>query len=304
MNRFYQETYGKAPMTMDELRMHIQLLLSPCTHCNSLLNLFHYTTAYAKEQIICEDGIHFRFSKASDFLDKNEGIHILEPFYHTLGTLYNNGEINKDIYENLKNINKSDICDNNQRTWILCFSENGNSKYMKERYAPKDGYVIGISFEHLVRQYDEIVKDYDMEIIKVEYSHETIKDTLIMVIKLLYESYNHEAKIAPQYISELSLKLKEAVALALSRYSYIYKSSEYAEEQEIRLVFKASDDSLNELPKEKKEGLYYNGKNNLFLGIHPTALYYCNHKLSVCNDFRLNKPKIHSQEIKNVFNQH
>ena len=112
------------------------------------IRLFHYTTNESKEKIVNADSITFKFSNANDFLDKNEGIHIMEPFYHACGTMYERGEIDGSFYAMLKNIQAKDIVENVETAWILCFSRDGCSQFLKERYAPKDGWVLALNNLH------------------------------------------------------------------------------------------------------------------------------------------------------------
>ena len=53
------------------------------------LSLYHYTKSQNKAKIVNEEhgSVTFRLTKVSDFLDKNEGIYILEPYYHAFGYL-------------------------------------------------------------------------------------------------------------------------------------------------------------------------------------------------------------------------
>jgi len=123
-----------------ELGLHSFDKLKP----SSILNLFHYTNKIAKAKIVCESGIDFRLSQVGGFIDKNEGIQIIEPFYHACGRLHEQGKINDEFFKIARNITLLDIRSKHEETWILCMSQNGYSTYMKERYASKDGWIIGI----------------------------------------------------------------------------------------------------------------------------------------------------------------
>ena len=119
------------------------------------LSLYHYTSNESKNKIVNEknESVNFRLTKASEFLDKNEGTYILEPYFHACGFLYDNCMIDYDFYTLLKSINPSDIAKRAHNLWILCLTAEGYSKFMKERYAPNDGWLIELdekSFDNLV----------------------------------------------------------------------------------------------------------------------------------------------------------
>ena len=115
----------------------------------NVLKLFHYTHDSKKDFIVGEDKVVFHLSRVDEFLDKNEGIQILEPYYHACGQLYEDGDINKPFYEQLVSIKQKDLFDKFVGSWVLCFSKNGNSKFLKRRYAAGDGWILGINFDCL-----------------------------------------------------------------------------------------------------------------------------------------------------------
>ena len=113
---------------------------------NSILTLFHYTKEETSKQIVRNDSIVLRFTEGKCFSDKNEGILIFEPYRFICNKLWNYGKFNKAFYDLLCGITNEDIRSLSEQRWIFCFSNNGNSKYLKERYAPRDGKIIGIHF--------------------------------------------------------------------------------------------------------------------------------------------------------------
>ena len=70
---------------------------SECIH-----RLFHYTNYKSKAEIVGDKNIVFKPSRVDKFLDKNEGIQILEPYYHACGDLYESGVIDKNFFLILK----------------------------------------------------------------------------------------------------------------------------------------------------------------------------------------------------------
>ena len=57
--------------------------------------LYHYTNDEAKQKIVEEEThtVKFRFTRASQFTDKNECTYIIESYVHACGCLYDSGAI-------------------------------------------------------------------------------------------------------------------------------------------------------------------------------------------------------------------
>ena len=110
----------------------------------NLQNLFHYTRKANIDKIDAGSFIRLRFSKVTDFLDKNEGSSILEPFYHACGSLYDKDIIDKTFFDIARNISYKEIIKQRKHVYIICFSKNGCSPFLKERYSAKDGILIPV----------------------------------------------------------------------------------------------------------------------------------------------------------------
>ena len=70
----------------------------------SPINFFHYTRNEIKEKIAGENSVELKLSLVEDFLDKNEGLQILEPYYHACGILYDEKSIDESFYKILISI--------------------------------------------------------------------------------------------------------------------------------------------------------------------------------------------------------
>ena len=151
----------------------------------SPLVLYHYTNDDAKQKIVEEEThtVKFRFTRASQFTDKNECIHIIEPYVHACGCLYDSGKISKEFYFFLKSIKADNLNPGQKDPWIICFTAEGNSQFMKEKYAPGDGWLIELlkhPFESLEINFsssDTMHPNY-IFLAEVEYSYLKIKNII------------------------------------------------------------------------------------------------------------------------------
>lgn len=268
------------------------------------LKLFHYTSNESKEKIIKDDYIDFRLTRAEDFLDKNEGTQILEPFHHACGILYENDEIDGDFYGVLHDINADMIRKYNSGAWILCLTPNGNSKYMKSRYAPKDGWIIGLNIvplEDLCNNFNQQYGEFDL--CTVEYSLAKMRDKFLHNLRKIYSYYQKYLK-HDEYNSKDKTKstLREFMIQYISMNCYCYKSSDYKKEEEIRLICYPQPDFSSWESEDGSIKLLMALDNNdpklhLLLG-NRNSLYCCRDKLNWIDSKDLNKNVLQADEIR------
>ena len=216
--------------------LFVELALEPGEFIN-YSNLFHYTNSKAKEKILYGDYIDFCLSRTEDFLDKNEGIQILEPFYLACGTLYENETIDEEFYLILRSINANTIRNYNSGAWILCLTPNGNSQYMKLRYAAK-GCIIGIPELPLDDLCIKFPADFGrINLCKVEYSFEKMYTKFKRDLEKIYDRYRKclNDNVSGSKAETISV-LKKLMIQYISMICYSYKSSDYKNEEEIRLI--------------------------------------------------------------------
>lgn len=255
---------------------------------------YHYTKAESAKKIV-GDKIDFMFTRGDKFLDKNEGYHILEPYYWALGHLYNRNLISKEFYKLLSTVNLKVDKSEMRKVWVFCFSSDGNSKYMKERYAPNDGYVLGVDsniFEILESCFSP--EEVFVEIYCVNYSLNKLKQHLITEIKNLYKCYKKD-KEENNYntTKELNNMTKKIIVFILNRLQYFYKSSSYKNENEIRVLCTVSDEFTGREGQEDddKVKLYFYPNTNrkrLHISIDKQYLWYCDSKLEKINSKEYN----------------
>ena len=196
-------------------------------------SLFHYTRDNIKEKIVKENDVVFKLSRLVDFLDKNEGIQVLEPYYHACGQLYEKQKINKEFYELLVGIKQNDLYSHITGVWLLCFSKNGYSDFLKRRYAARDGWILGINYQIL----DDISVSFpnefgNIEVYEVNYSFANEYKKIKEAIKSIYQLYLQEN------IDVAKTKSKNQLVEILNNHSLTYKNADYRKEEEIRLVCK------------------------------------------------------------------
>ena len=109
--------------------------------------LYHYTNADAKQKIVDGKKLDFQLTKTDPFLDKNEGTSILEPYYHACGHLYETGKIDSEFFLIARSITAQMLRNHVADLWALCLTPHGCSSFMKERYAPNDGWILSFTSE-------------------------------------------------------------------------------------------------------------------------------------------------------------
>jgi len=219
----------------------------PFSDANVCNTLFHYTYDANKVKIVGQNEVVLKLSRVDKFLDKNEGYQILEPYYHACGDLYESGSIDKGFYLILRGINEKDLQSYFSNVWVVCFSKNGNSNFIKRRYAAGDGWILGISFDRLhtvdtgifcaecnsVRE-DNNEFDGDFSLCEVRYSFdemfEFIKKSLYVYYKIYESKQIYDDKTKEEIVVDITNWLKE--------FCLYYKNPLYEREEEIRLVCK------------------------------------------------------------------
>lgn len=199
-------------------------------------SLFHYTKNEAINKIVKDDCVDFRFSRAEDFLDKNEGLAILEPYYHACGFLFDKGIIDEGFYRITKEISAKNMPESQKRPWILCMSANGSSDFMKERYAPHNGWIISINPKAVV-DVQKKINTYliDFRVIQASYSFSSMKECLEDDIIKIFDFYNRNKD------ENVTEKIRNLIMQELLYYNFCYKSSSFSREEEIRIICTMND---------------------------------------------------------------
>lgn len=292
------------PISLEDAVLHA-LFMSKSFDTNAV-TLYHYTKSKTLGYIVKGDAFDFRFSEVSSFLDKNEGRSIIEPFLHACGKLYDSDKIDKrffDICSEIADSKNGEKCFTPPGyTWVLCFSENGNSAFMKERYSSKDGRIIAVN--NIICADEE----YEgLQIVKVSYSFAEMRKVFERKIILLYQGYQNDLKGRKEEISEekIEVVVRNGIRSLLSSYCYCYKGMSYRKEEEVRYICQVpesemvKDGTVWESGDKTERLLFISGELHLILnrekymvGIYDRPLWE--------NDTMLNKSILTGEEIRRI----
>lgn len=261
----------------------------------NIAKLFHYTYDENKRKIVGQDKVVFQLSRVDKFLDRNEGYQILEPYYHACGELYENKVIDKNFYKLLVSIGQDDLSKFWGNAWVICFSKNGNSPFLKRRYAAGDGWILGILFNFVDNICINIPDDCEIcvDLYEIRYS----LNKMCRIIKKALTSYYALYKQESAEDSVCKLEITEW----LGAYSMIYKSADYKPEEEIRLVctfppdFSSWESEDHEVQfKSSVDG--YDAKMQMILS--KGKLIYQSQELNPLFDTVLNKTMLRGEDIR------
>lgn len=223
--------------------------------------------------------------------------------------MYDSGAISKEFYFFLKSIKADSLNPSQKDPWIICFTAEGNSQFMKEKYAPGDGWLIELlkqPFESLESNFssnDTMHPNY-IFLAEVEYSYLKIKNIIQEMLAHLYSCYQNYVNEDEEDEEETEKKKKEIakaiVIQFLSMYSLFYKSDSYKDEKEIRLICNINPE-LKEWtdPDDNNTTLYFENEY-LFLKLSGNSYRQSFHNLDVYNSIEINKQIITSQEIRDT----
>lgn len=236
----------------EEIIIETSLSLRESVPSDNIDHLFHYTRKSNKKQILKNNKIDFRMSKACELLDRNEGNSIFEPYYHACGYLFENREIDDDFFQFVRSITP-EMLSSKEDTWILSLSSDGDSSFLKERYAAKDCSIIGLQAYRLLdlKDSESNCGSYvNFQVFQVCYSFADMKEKFLRVLREAYKAFC----LPSRKTKDIQSRIVGLLVEALETYRYGYKERTYQEEREIRLVF-----------QKKKAFNYLKVKNGVFL---------------------------------------
>lgn len=174
---------------------------------------------------------------------------------------------------------------------------------MKESYASKDGWLIGVQADAL----KDFKYDFDkslgyIKIVDVQYSHIKMRRIFESDLKKLYRWYCYDKK-NNTFDSQKALqqKLKNMISRRLSFYRYCYKSADYKHEEEIRVLvnikpgFTAWCSDENDISLMR---VMNNKKAELHLLFGKEYIYSTSQELRWVESTKLNKQFITGDEIR------
>lgn len=274
--------------------------------CGQFTQLYHYTNAVAKQKIVDGKRLDFQLTKTDAFLDKNEGTSILEPYYHACGHLYETGKIDSEFYLIARSITARMLRDHVADLWALCLTPQGCSSFMKERYAPNDGWIISFASDALAELWLAFPKKYGrFERIQIQYSFKKMKRRLESILKRIFNAYKKDLKAQLPNVREAVTKLLLHVVYY---YGLRYKGKEYQEEKEVRLLFRLAKNVRPFIWTSKVKNLEVRFSNNggeesVHLILGSPYFYQATQEMSLFNDERLNSPSLTSETIQKVLRE-
>ena len=219
---------------------------------NSLPIVYHYCSFQNASSIT--HGFNSRcinstfYHKRSDlFKDKTEGKEIVDLYLAALGLYLGRYHLNNDMIFFLKNISPDDIypcyCDISSsitgvarkkcEAYIACFSLDGDSKYMWDKYlkGSKSGISLGYSLLNLNEVTNESMGEgYKHVIRKILYSK---TEKVLFILNFLEE-------LLPKCADKSFVKYSINAFLNLNK--FIFKKPDYADEKEVRSIILKPDD--------------------------------------------------------------
>lgn len=266
--------------------------------------LYHYTNAVAKQKIVDGKILDFQLTKTDAFLDKNEGTSILEPYYHACGHLYETGKIDSEFYLIARSITAQMLRRHHSNLWALCLTPHGCSTFMKERYAPKDGWIISFQSLALLDLQCDFPKKYGhFESIQIQYSFNEMQRLMEDILKKSYDAYKKDLALKMQNAKK---ELHNWLLRVLYYYGLRYKAAEYEHERELRLLFRLKSAFSDWTSEDGRLRVFFSKKGKkdvLHLVLGQSYFYQATQEMSIYNDERLNSPRLTSETIQKVLSE-
>lgn len=266
--------------------------------------LYHYTNAVAKQKIVDGKRLDFQLAKTDAFLDKNEGTSILEAYYHACGHLYETGKIDSGFYLIARSITAQMLRRHHSDLWALCLTPHGCSTFMKERYAPKDGWIISFQSLALLNLQCDFPKKYGrFESIQIQYSFNEMQRLMEDILKKSYDAYKIDLALK---IQNAKKELRNWLLRVLYYYGLRYKAAEYEHEGELRLLFTLESTFSDWTSEDGSLRVFFSKKGKkdvLHLVLGQSYFYQATQEMSIYNDERLNSPRLTSETIQKVLSE-
>lgn len=268
--------------------------------------LYHYTNTDAKQKIVDGKKLDFQLTKTDAFLDKNEGTSILEPYYHACGHLYETGKIDSEFFLIARSITAQMLRNHVADLWALCLTPHGCSSFMKERYAPNDGWIISFTSDALAELWLAFPKKYGrFERIQIQYSFKIMKRRLESILKRIFNAYKKDSKAQVPNLREEVTKLLLRIVYF---YGLRYKGRDYKEEKEVRLLLRLEKNVRPFIWTSKVKNLEVRfsnngGKESVHLIFGSPYFYQATQEMSLYNDERLNSSSLTSETIQKVLSE-
>lgn len=256
----------------EKIIIETSICLRESVPSDNIAHLFHYTRKSNEKQILKNNKIDFRMSKARELLDQNEGNSIFEPYYHACGCLFDKQEIDDKFFRLVRSITP-EMLSSKEDTWILSLSSDGDSSFLKERYAAKDCLIIGLQAHRLLdlKDSESNCESYvNFQVLQVCYSFADMKENFSRILREAYGAYC----LPSRKTKDIKNRIIGLLVEALETYRYEYKERTYQEEREIRLVFQKRK-AFNRLKVGNDAFLQFDERRQLHLIMNQKPYLFC-----------------------------
>ena len=237
---------------------------------NSIPNdfLYHYTKAKNINLILQENDYSFRMTRVYDLNDKGEGKLIVSLYKEAVKQLVDNKKIDTTTYKNIINIEPLDnILVTSEFTYlskyesyVLCFCTQNNDEFMWKEYGDKNTgiciYVPTYLFHANFLKVDKCKMTMQLpcfaySIVKVIYEKKEqiriIYNRILEIIEIFYSEEKNEKSFG---------RLKFIIAWTLKELRLMFKTENYKNENEIRLIFQLaiSDNDYKDCVCKNEDG--------------------------------------------------
>ena len=188
--------------------------------------------------------------------------------------------------------------------WALCLTPHGCSTFMKERYAPKDGWIISFQSLALLDLQCDFPKKYGrFESIQIQYSFNEMQRLMEDILKKSYDAYKIDLALK---IQNAKKELRNWLLRVLYYYGLRYKAAEYEHEGELRLLFTLESTFSDWTSEDGSLRVFFSKKGKkdvLHLVLGQSYFYQATQEMSIYNDERLNSPRLTSETIQKVLSE-
>lgn len=277
------------------------------THYNGYYCLYHYTSDDSADKILTSNGVDFRATNINDFSDKTEGKAFGRYYISALERLLHEKVIDFKTFNILSSVKPMEThpfyVENRKLgcmvmtvkeydTHVLCFTTDGNSRYMENNYIRGDGHqgcVIKVRNGAFTECCGGLQKNSKRFVIKVMYGKEAA-----------YNIYSYiKSILACGDITEDNMNkfVKPLIEMYLHRVMYCVKLEKYRQEKEVRIItFTPKEDEKAECGKENstvgKSYKHIELRKNSCLGVRVTGDFSNDNRGGVLNRLKERKYRL------------
>ena len=283
------------------------MIYNESTRYTGLGDSYHYTSIDNADKILTYNGVDFRTTNINDFSDKTEGKAFGQFYISALERLLYERVIDFETFNILSSVKPMEthpfyaedrklgcmvMTVKEYDTHVLCFTTDGNSRYMENNYIRGDGHqgcVIKVRNGAFTECCGGLQKNSKRFVFKVMYGKEAV-DNIYSYIKSL---------LACGDITEDNMNkfVKPLIEMYLHRVMYCVKLEKYRQEKEVRIItFTPKEDEKAECGKENstvgKSYKHIELRKNSCLGVRVTGDFSNDNRGGVLNRLKERKYRL------------